>query len=509
VARDIFENYHGVNFWGDKIIAETRDRENIIKYFQEKNSDDTFHILASVRVLDESVDIPRCDTVFITCIGEKSSDIRMTQRGMRASRIDPKNPSKHNTIALWASGWESCIHSLDNLRCSDPEFHKKINVATCDYNKQIELNEIIDRESENIIAEVKEYFEMRSVGVWEQKLQKWIEIYNKLGRAPSQSSKDIDERNAAIWQNNQRQAYKNKYKHMTSERIKILEKTTGWKWEEADAWLIQYENYVEIYNKLGRQPSLGSKDIDEKSAAQWQQEQRQAYKNKYKRMTSERIKILEETTGWKWGADAWLIQYENYVEIYNKLGRQPSHSSKNADEKNAAKWRGHQRKDYKNKEKRMTSERIKILEEIPGWKWEEIDTWSLQLEHWKQQYKKLGKRPSLGSKDIDEKSAAQWQQDQRQNYKNKKKCMTSERIKILEETTGWKWGADEWLIQYENYVEIYNKLGRQPSTISQNLDEKKAGQWQSTERKHYKKGEMSPERIKILEETPGWTWSSR
>lgn len=58
-----------------------------------------------------------------------------------------------------------------------------------------------------------------------------------------------------------------------------------------------------------------------------------------------------------------------------------------------------------------------------------------------------------------------------------------------------------WLSQYRN-------LGRTPSSKSKDLDEKRAGQWQSTQRKLYKKksSRLTPERIATLEATDGWTW---
>ena len=57
------------------------------------------------------------------------------QRAMRGSTLDHSNPSKHNQVILWANGWEQCIDSLELIREADPEFHKKIRVATT-YERQ-------------------------------------------------------------------------------------------------------------------------------------------------------------------------------------------------------------------------------------------------------------------------------------------------------------------------------------------------------------------------------------
>ena len=55
-----------------------------------------------------------------------------------------------------------------------------------------------------------------------------IQIYNKLGRRPHQSSKDPEEKKAGSWQQNQRQRYKKG--KMCQEWINVLNATPGWKW---------------------------------------------------------------------------------------------------------------------------------------------------------------------------------------------------------------------------------------------------------------------------------------
>ena len=375
VAKDVFEKYHGLSFWGNKIIAETKEREKIIHDFQHKHSDDTFHILASVRVLDEGVDIPRCDTVFITSVGEKSSDIRMTQRSMRSARIDAKNTSKHNTIALWATGWEQCIDSLDNLRYSDPEFHKKVKVAASTYDAQIRLQEVIEKETDVKVGEITKYFEVDSVSAWEKRRLQWLEQYKKLGRCPSHTTKDLDEQRATQWQYTQRRYYKNKEKCLTNERIEILNNTEGWVWPDqtiCDTWTIQLKKWIEQYKKLGRRPRRHKpkRDDDENTAVMWQEDQRKYYKRNDKCLTDERIKILNNTEGWVWEekCDAWGSQLENWKGQYNRLGRLPSKcATADEDEKNAATWRHGQSFKYKKKE--MIEERIKLLESTPGWTW--------------------------------------------------------------------------------------------------------------------------------------------
>jgi hypothetical protein len=86
----------------------------------------------------------------------------------------------------------------------------------------------------------------------------------------------------------------------------------------------------------------------------------------------------------------------------------------------------------------MSEDRIELLNDTPGWTWEEEDTYQDKLDHWKAEYAKKGnKNPSQKFKDPDEKRAGQWQSDQRQVYK--KKTLSADRIELLNNTPGWTW----------------------------------------------------------------------
>jgi hypothetical protein len=332
----------------------------------------------------------------------------------------------------------------------------------------------------------------------------------KLKKNPSDHSKDPEEKRAGAWQSHQRNKYKKKEACMTPDRIAALEATPGWTWEEEDSWEPNRQNWHLHYLKLKKNPSPHSKDLEEKKAANWQATQRQNYKKKI--MTPERIATLEATPGWTWEEeDSWEPHRLHCLAQYQKLGRTPSAMSKDSEEKRAGTWQSKQRIAYKKKESWMTSERIAILEATPGWKWEEEDSWEPNRLHWITQYQKLGKNPHHGSKDPEEKRAGQWQGKQRQDYKKKESCMTPERIAALNATPGWKWEEDDaWEPNRLYWLSQYIKLGKNPSGMSKNSDEKRAGKWQSDQRGYYKKKKswMTSDRIAALNATPGWTWSA-
>jgi superfamily II DNA or RNA helicase/ubiquinone/menaquinone biosynthesis C-methylase UbiE len=279
---------------------------------------------------------------------------------------------------------------------------------------------------------------------WELQRQRWLSYYQKLGRGPNAESQVLDEKQAGNWQYVQRRGYRKRSPWMTKEKISILESTPGWRWEEEETWETKRKEWIQQYEKLGRQPSYASKDSKEKKAGAWQTIQRRNYKNKKGCLTSQRIEMLESTPGWKWEEnDVWEPNRQNWIKQFQHLGRFPNKKSEDPEEKRAGAWQSTQRQDYRNEEKCMTSERIAILEATPGWKWIEKDTWEDDRQRWISQYIKNGRLPSQHSNDLEEKKAENWQLGQRRSYKKKAKCMTPERIQILESTPGWSWSNDE------------------------------------------------------------------
>jgi hypothetical protein len=217
------------------------------------------------------------------------------------------------------------------------------------------------------------------------------------------------------------------------------------------------------------------------------------------RLTAE-VKIDED---WEARRQLWIYQYQ-------KFGRNPSKRSTDPDEKRAGHWHCGQRKDYKKKEKRMTPERIAILNATPGWSWDEDDIWEPNRQRWIQQYQKIGRAPSSISKDSTEKRAGKWQSDQRLHYKKQSNRMTPERIAILNATPGWTWEEDMWEPARQLWIQQYQTLGKTPSQIGTTQEEKKAGRWQTKQRIAYrnKSSCLTPERIAILNTTPGWKWGN-
>jgi len=189
VAQRVFEDYHGLTVWMGKITSEVGrgEREALLRDFQAEG--DSFRILTSVRILDEAIDVPACDSVFITTVGEHTSDIRFFQRAQRSGTLDPKNPNKRNHIFLWAEGWEKCVEALTLLRTSDPEFHRKVRHIGVEYDKKETVQEAKGRRVKER-EEFTEWSRMACETVEERvrrKAEMLLAFVEKEGRIPKTS----------------------------------------------------------------------------------------------------------------------------------------------------------------------------------------------------------------------------------------------------------------------------------------------------------------------------------
>ena len=382
------------------------------------------------------------------------------------------------------------------------------------------------------------------VYTWEEHLQHWITEYEKRLQTPSSHSKDLEEKRAGVWQGTQRVAYKNGT--LSQERIKELVASPGWEWgpqrvaykqgplsqehikelvaspewewgpqrAQRDTWEEQLQHWITEYVKQLQTPSETSKDPDEKRAGRWQSTQRTAYKKGT--LSYDRIKQLVASPGWEWGTQReisyrWEEQRQHWITQYEKLQRNPSTISKDVEETRAGRWQDAQRTAYRRGT--LSEERIRKLVESPGWEWgaqrEITYRWEEQLQHWITQYEKRLQPPSTKSKDPEEKRAGQWQSTQRTAYNNG--TLSEERIKKLVTSPGWEWGVEAygWEEQRNHWVRVYIRIQKAPSQMSKDPEEKRAGIWQSTQRTAYKHGALSAERSAALEAIPGWTWSGR
>jgi|Laugresbdmm110sd_1035091.scaffolds.fasta_scaffold02715_3 superfamily II DNA or RNA helicase len=135
--RSVCEEYHGIRVWSATMehTMTNKQRETCLQEFQKESKAHDFFIITSVRILDEAIDIPRCDSEFIVHVGHSTSDIRTIQRLQRGGRLDPMNVMKKNHLFMWCDEWSKALNALAYIKEEDPMFHKKIKIFSASYDK--------------------------------------------------------------------------------------------------------------------------------------------------------------------------------------------------------------------------------------------------------------------------------------------------------------------------------------------------------------------------------------
>jgi superfamily II DNA or RNA helicase len=88
------------------------NRKKYLTKFVNNNS--TINIIANVHILDEGIDIPECDSVYLT--NPNNNPINIIQRISRANRLDKNNNDKIAKIFIWAKNKNKLEQIIDRLK---------------------------------------------------------------------------------------------------------------------------------------------------------------------------------------------------------------------------------------------------------------------------------------------------------------------------------------------------------------------------------------------------------
>jgi uncharacterized protein YgiB involved in biofilm formation len=229
------------------------------------------------------------------------------------------------------------------------------------------------------------------------------------------------------------------------------------------------------------------------------------------RLSPDRIERLEKI-GFIW--DILKEQYEKGFQETVRYKERTGNSNAPNNYKTAegyllGSWQSHQRGNFKNGE--LSLKRIKRLEGI-GFKWE------IRKEQIDENFEKgfqetLLYRNKTGNPNAPEiyKTAegfqlGRWQSHHRKNFK--KRILSPERIERLEKI-GFIWDIlEEWFkTGFKETLHYKNNTGNPNAPVTYKTAEGyMLGKWQSHQRDYYKKGKLSQDRIKRLEEI-GFKWS--
>lgn len=220
------ESFHGIKLNTFKIydgILPNKRKDEIDKFESNINLNE-LNVMFSIRILDEGIDIVKCDSIFITNVNEQTSEKRTVQRICRANRLDNDKPCKIANVFIWTDDNSKICNMLNYLKQEDPTFASKIKSITVNYDTASNKKEI---EQQTTILN-KQYFNTKCVTL-EELFNIKFEIWNNLTIEENRLVKDkkvindetYGQINIGKWQSAQKQKW-TKNQMTENEKIKFL-----------------------------------------------------------------------------------------------------------------------------------------------------------------------------------------------------------------------------------------------------------------------------------------------
>lgn len=395
-----------------------------------------------------------------------------------------------------------------------------------------------------LTVEQKTALERLAGWVWNRNEIKWDDSYEKLrgaialvGRkALSLTFVSPDGDKIGVWAQIQRRAYRKG--KLSERRIQLLEKLNGWYWEPKatsfancnDNWMKRVEE-LRTFSKLHNhaRPPKATRSKDGTWLGQWVITQRKAYRRGG--LSKLQIQSLESIPGWTWNPydDNWNSSYSNLVEYAARYMRSEITPQAAIDDGyNIGSWIDTQRREYR--KNKLSSERCKKLEAIPGWKWGEEKKekqreavarpycpWETFVDCLKNYKNHVGDL-NVPSSYVEENGIALGSIVANVRRKYKIGRLTKDQISELESMQGWSWRHpvlatyirtdEQWDAAYGLLLEYVKKEGHSiVPTDYITPDGQRLGYWISGQRKAYRENTLSEERLKKLESLPGWDWA--
>jgi len=407
------------------------------------NNNDKIQLLFNIRILNECIDIPSCDSIYISYAPKNK--ITTIQRISRATRTDKNNPYKVANIYIWCEEYEEILETLSSIKEYDIMFKDKIKVNAVDFyhskeDKEIELVENDKVLLSNCIVGVKEFRVMS----WEEKLEMVEEYIQENRKLPLSTDKNVMVKQLRNWISHQNKNYKKQEFNMKNKQIcikweKFIEEYSEFFLSKEEIWQNRFNIIIQYIEDNSILPSRSSTNIEVKNMAEWIQHQKQYYKNKSSIFENQDIRLIWEQFVSKYDKyktieDKWIenLQYvKDYVKLNKKL---PSREDNDDAVRKLSNWVNSQKQNYKNKTQILNNEYFyKLWDEFIGMNYvlfkSNEEVWYDKLNELKTYIENHNKLPYNSDKEDNIKSLARWVQTQKRNYIKKQKIMEFENIR--------------------------------------------------------------------------------
>ena len=433
------------------ISSDLRDERKLkLKQFTNFNG---YSFICSVDILNECIDIPKCDSIFIAY--PSKSKIRNIQRLCRANRKDKENPNKIANIFLWCNEYkDDLVDFITHIKEYDCKFSfSKINrLNVINESKTLMMPDVETSENKELENIVVGFRCINNIDIWMKKFEEMKKYIDENKKRPSQASKIKSIKNLSYWLSDQQHNYIKKKYNMKEKRI--------------------YKTWDEFIND-----------------------------NNYKEYFISQYDYFIFN----------LNKFKEYINIHKKI---PPHNSKDKDIKFIYKWYGHSKDNYIKKEHNMKDENIckkweEFINDVNYKKYIQImpmlETFNINLNKLKIYIDINKQRPSKYNNDKDIKSIGLWLGTIQNNYDKKIKNMKNKNIyELWNKFINNDKYKEYFISQYDYFIFNLNKIkyyidtnNIRPTGKSKDKDTNILGNFINTSQKNYSKKQQNMKNEKI------------
>lgn len=251
----------------------------------------------------------------------------------------------------------------------------------------------------------------------------------RIGKS-TESSREIE-----MWIGVQRTTYR--AGKLAADRKRKLESLPGWSWSPvADLWQTNYESLCEFVERHKRLPVKHNRQ--ERDLGSWVSVQRTRYKRKT--ISKEQVSLLNSVPGWTWDpfADLWQWSIATLRDFVRREGHALVPSNHHENGLNLGSWINGVR--TRHNRGQLHSDRVKELESIPGWTWNQRDAqWETNFRILERYVKKHGSAAVQDHLTFEGVALGKWVGKQR--ARRKRQSLEANRRTRLESLSGWMWDA--------------------------------------------------------------------
>lgn len=350
--------------------------------------------------------------------------------------------------------------------------------------------------------------------MWDVKEEQWEAAFALLKRyAKAKGNPDVpgdlifEGYKLGDWVERQRSAYTKD--NLSADRVRRLETVKGWQWKpKVDQWEKGLAELLTFVGEHGHALVPAAYLVGSYRLGGWVLTQRVAFVEGT--IDPARRCRLEEVPGWTWNpnADSWERAFQLLEQYAEANGNARVPDSYEVEDFGLGAWVGIQRGGYK--KGKLAAERVRRLESLPGWVWDHrAANWEEGMEMLIKFVRVQGHCLVPQRIPFNGYPLGTWVARQRRDYA--RGSLDIERQRRLEEVPGWTWDphAESWERAYQ-LVEAYSREhGHARVPDAYRVEDFRLGSWVGIQRAAYRKGTLTPERRRRLQELSGWVWQAK